>query len=733
MTTTRGTRASADQRTVRTTTLEIQRPQDFGPLERRFRIERYVLPDDLLYSKGDAETTFQRVHAALREHLDVPYKSFRHDRLDGRRRWAVYALFPRDCEAPSIFLPWHREHSDLPHRVVSSTEMPFHVLVKLLQISLFRGEVSTRFVGQDSCYAYACPDGGDFHACVCVELKGERDANDTDPVQAFRAVPQTRRFGPTDMALARQWEPFYAKRYVGQRFYFLQLRRDQAAGEQTVYHEVKIPNRRVHTMYHDARDLDASRGKILNDFIYEFIDYLQEVGITAAPRQRQLTRFKVASRGGLDLAHLGEVGVLDNRLRRDTHPLASYLDLFSRLRPNISFVPVERPEDAPGGGILALLDASADDFTNGGILAGWEDPYQRLYRSLPQMPKQSLMVNGNDKDALAGREYLDYAFPGRADEKALTLRLETSLQELYLKCAIVHGYQRFPLPRLTPEHAYVRRQTRNGQSYTTALWFDAGHMRFVDLGDPEMRPTFIKHAAHWGVDYDGRFEEFLASLRWDKEPAAYDLILGPDLFVAIEDLEERVVYDYPEIVRRHRERARLRPIEDFKLTTYADALKVDDVTPLRAFDEILDEIGQTHPMISYEDLAYGARREDLVRALRGTRGVGKPTGRILSAKYRALGLILSERGSDVQTSQGIWYDAGGAFVVGGSVPMHADGQENAHLIRRFRVFQGSDHFDREGCLATMAIPFVRLRQYTVLPYPFHLIDLHVTAFRRFEG
>jgi len=50
-------------------------------------------------------------------------------------------------------------------------------------------------------------------------------------------------------------------------------------------------------------------------------------------------------------------------------------------------------------------------------------------------------------------------------------------------------------------------------------------------------------------------------------------------------------------------------------------------------------------------------------------------------------------------------------------------QPRAHLIRRFGVYQGS--FDIQPLLLAMSVQFVRHRQYTVYPYPFHLIDLYV--------
>jgi hypothetical protein len=45
--------------------------------------------------------------------------------------------------------------------------------------------------------------------------------------------------------------------------------------------------------------------------------------------------------------------------------------------------------------------------------------------------------------------------------------------------------------------------------------------------------------------------------------------------------------------------------------------------------------------------------------------------------------------------------------------------------------EGEGHFDPQEHLAAMAVQFVRPRQYTVLPYYFHLIDLYVDTVLRY--
>lgn len=92
---------------------------------------------------------------------------------------------------------------------------------------------------------------------------------------------------------------------------------------------------------------------------------------------------------------------------RGTQPLTDYVDLLARMRPDVTFAPVERPlerlADLPSGsGLLVLLDAYGVDCAAAGIFAGQSDPYQALYQATPAIPKQSLVINTNDPNALAG-------------------------------------------------------------------------------------------------------------------------------------------------------------------------------------------------------------------------------------------------------------------------------------------------------------------------------------------
>jgi hypothetical protein len=189
------TQIQTKQQTVPTTTLVVERPANYTLLEEKFRLVRYVIPDTLLYRKNP--TDFGRVHNTLRKDINYPYKSFTYDRFEGPRKWAVYVLYPREAKISELTFPWFN-NTPLTWQEVAFSQVLLHLLVKLLQIRLFRGDETNRFIGHDKCYVYARAGSDDFHYCVEFEVKGARTNIGEPPTQEFRITPHAKRFGKID-------------------------------------------------------------------------------------------------------------------------------------------------------------------------------------------------------------------------------------------------------------------------------------------------------------------------------------------------------------------------------------------------------------------------------------------------------------------------------------------------------------------------------------------------------
>ncbi|HLG75462.1 MAG TPA: hypothetical protein VFA09_19870 [Ktedonobacteraceae bacterium] len=768
--TTQTTQAHPKQHTAKTTTLVIERPQNYALLEERFRLVRYLIPKAL---RSQNAADFGRVHNAIRDQIKFPYRSFQYDTLDGalNKQWAVYVLYPREAEVSELVLTWYQPRTPLPRREIAFSDLPLHVLLKLLQFRLFRGDKTNRFVGQDKCYVYARPGGkdSDFHYCVEIELSGAPANSEDAPTQEFRVIPHARCFGKVTPPL-RPGTPFFGKRAVGSRFVLLHLTTAAVEQESPVYSLVTFPGKRVQIKYHDLRDVNAGRGKIVFDFTQQFIVSLREVGIVAHLRERNFTLAPLSKTADIAVQQLTEVGIYDNRLRR-THSLDAYLDLFQGMYPALRFAALDDIASAPQGGVIVLLDAAAEDFEEDGLLFGRDDPYPPLYREHPNVPKQSINVNTNDPDALEGGDYLDYSMLQLSD-KDFKRNLDVVLSELYLKCAIIHGTARYPLPFIPDELAFVRRRPFDGDTITTALWFAEQQLHFIDLGDPAQSEPFYEMLEGWGVDWDKQYEKLLAERKRISEQGQvkdlpeFDIIVGRDLFVAIENLKERIFYDYDAIEQRHQEQySTAYPVKYFQLAPHYERIQQERSTTLLpleqmmqqglldgskqpstrkardsqafyrqllAYDAFLEEVAATHPMLTYQELTSGEWLERIARIFDSkATSQGKYHRRLITRIYNDLGMFLPERGENVQLYQGIWYDDTDAFLVGSPTSMNLQGQARAHLVRRFQIMQGSSHFDKEELLKTMGVLFVRHKQYTVSPYYFHLIDLYVENVLRY--
>ncbi len=771
------TQLSTELRGITTTTLLLEHPLDYSQIEEKYKVERYIVPSSLQYNKN--ATTYGRVHNTVRDQIGYPYRSYMYDTLDGEKnkKWVFYVLYPRKEEVLDITLHWLSE-KPLQRRAIAFADLPLHMVLKLLQIRFFHDDETKRFVGQDKCYVYARTDKKDISTCVEIEIKEAPTNRKTSSVQEFRVIPHARRFGKAEQPYYPA-TPLFGKHGEGKNVFFSHLRSGAVDKEKTVYQLLHFRNSRAQLKYHDPENLDAGKGKIVLDFLQAFLRSLADLGITGRLRTRLVKPAPSPEVALLPVATLETVRVFDNRLNR-THSLSDYVALFNSLSTAVQFEAVTSLTDTSHGGVILLLDAQAEDFEEGGILSSdYEDPYPQFYRSYPQLPKHSFNVNSNDPDALDGGDYLDYPML-QPDDGSLQRKLEVILNELYLKCSIIFGKSAFPLPLIPNEMAFIRRNNYKGQKMTVALWFEDNHVQFANLDNPQESELFYSLTDKWEVDWDKQYETLLAERQRFAEGEKYkdlpvfDIIVGRDLFVAIDDLEESVLYDYEEISRRQQEQTRRYPLSHFRLLPYYDQIQqrrshlltLDELSQhglldetkepktkkakasqsfykrLVEYDRLLEEIEVTHPTLAYNELVNGEWLERIARIFgsekskdreyRGKIIEGKYHSRLITGIYQDLDKFLSQKGKDVHLYQGIWYDDTNAFIVGSPNSMNIDGQERAHPIRRFQIIQGEAHFNKEQLLLTMGVQFVRHKQYTVSPYYFHLIDLYIENVLRYS-
>jgi hypothetical protein len=765
-------------RTTPTTTLIVSRPTDFRALEARYKLVRYELPMDLQWMAKKNRTIYGQMHNSLRDQLDCPYKIFTHDRRDGAEvdKWVVYALY-RHNETPTTI-----NISFLPHAPVHASPITFdsldlHLLLKLLQIAYVLGEQTRRFIGQDLCYVHAKKEGN-AHTCLLIDIKGDIRTEREDSEQEFKVTGQARRFQRVDYPDGASLPYAYFERKITDgTVYFLHLKRreiekNRETGE-PLYGIRAQEGKRTTLFYHDQRNIEESVGKLLYDFIHDFTAYLADYGITSRLKERHFFEF-LPSRGQshLPLSLLNPIAVFENRLAA-VRPLPDYFEVFAQWMPDLHFKAVTDLSQIPTGAALVIQDYNKEDFEPGGLLAAEhrEDPYVKLYRTYPQLSKQSINVNTNKSADSTAAAYLDYPAlePGN---KIFKLKLEVSLSQLYLKDVIRHERSvQERLPLAPTDFVFIRkdRYFPYQPPYETLLFFENDRLRFLDLRDPIQGQQREELLARLGVDWEARYEEMLHKYRKrgehdeDRELTNYDVIVGPGLFVELEDLNERVLYDYDTIVERQDAVKMALPIEALKLLAFYDIIRNDPHLSLRdlherglleeqahpkpgreaeslkfyrqleEYDAYLDELQQFYPEISFNELWQGERMEQIIRIFDihpDKHGKYRNT-QFKSYYQKKRGWFSSDKAKDVHMYEGIWYDNHNCYMVGSSQSLK-DHQPRAHLIRHFHIYQGHDHFDIQPLLRSTSVQFVRFNQYTVYPYAFHLLDLYVESVLRFR-
>jgi hypothetical protein len=205
--------------------------------------------------------------------------------------------------------------------------------------------------------------------------------------------------------------------------------------------------------------------------------------------------------------------------------------------------------------------------------------HEQLYQGLPFVAKQFVNVNGNDPEKGGSREdYLDYELelPGEHQRSM-------ALNQLFLKDLILRERdvkKRLPLAptNLMLVHRENRSRGQKKQAYEVAAYVEGNIVRFLNLSDRTARAKFYDLVDELGVDWDNCYEQLRARYKKsnDREDLnTYDVIVGPELFVDIEDAHEALLYEYEEILRRTEEYNQSFPLDELKLAAHYDML-IDD-------------------------------------------------------------------------------------------------------------------------------------------------------------
>jgi hypothetical protein len=694
---------------------------------------------------------YAEFHNSLKEQIPYPYKAFQHAFVNGKKTWVVYVLCPKDGTPPTVNLERARYSLEFSSLTFNDMwEEDWFNLLKLLQIAYFRGLENEYFVGRDDCYIYVQPRPKykDSHICMQIKLsgwnRGERHLRIIGEAHTFRRYSKAPSNGSSNS------ETYYALSAIenGQRFFAQLSPKDISAffeKNKPVYVNRSIEGTRTHLNYHSQSEIEKSRGFILHTFIEGFVDYLGQYGIIADPLLRTFFEFEPSTPNPeIPLNDISPIYVYDAR-HKHRFPIQDYLNVFVEAveernkgknkgrKSTLSFVPITAiSRDIVGTGtVLILQDAKQKAYEEGGTLyehSLYKDPHAELYQNFPNIPKQFLNVNlAGDPEEKDAEVYLNYPM---VDKKDLKHSLPACLNQLFLKAVILHEKDAVEakLPYAPVPYFFIRKRTYSGNSYEVMHYFENNIPKFMPLLDEASRNERKRLAIALGINWDQMYERMLDKYKPNRKSneeqlTSYDVILGPNLFIDLEDLEERLLYNYAGIVERQQARRTPRPIEEFYLTPQTGDSKWEE------FDQVLEKVGRHRPIISLEELAEGEIMEKLVPILKVEPKDGKILKqtfmRALLRPYQELDKFPSPKDSSLHMYDGIWRTEDNCYMVGSAQTLNKV-QSRAHLVRRLDVLQGQlSSQDLQNLFDAMSVQFIRLDEYTVMPYYFNLIDIFV--------
>lgn len=372
-------------------------------------------------------------------------------------------------------------------------------------------------------------------------------------------------------------------------------------------------------------------------------------------------------------------------------------------------------------------------------------------------------------------EYLTYDPPNLTDEKEKATAIteaRVAMNQLFLKDLLLNERRANSCVPLVPDglmyvHAENRVTDSNKKRYEAALYLDPnkGAFRLLNLqSNMDDRDTFYAIVDNWGVAdaYGATIKKDYADDDGNRDDRpTYDVILGENLCIRIDDMKESLLYEYEVLAERNEEFQEQRAIDAFKLLNRFNEIvdnqayteeylqvsgllsnkpmlskpnsKLKEAVNLykavQAFDEFLDSLKNRYPTLSFAQLTTSPKKDKEESLAKKIEDIFGSTTKFHN-QFKKLGMFAGMREADVTSVyRGIWHTGDLKYVVGDVNAMNQK-QANAHLVRQFHVEMGD--FDILPMLEAMSVTFVRLNQYTVRPYYFHLIDIYIDHVLQYE-
>lgn len=481
-----------DSVTTKTTTLVIEKPDSFEKLAQKYCLMRYELPPNY---RLQYDEDFSRVHIAIKTHLRVPYRLFTNERAtpDDRPRRVIYALFLRGEETVKTELTIDLSTA-LSGQEIQASQLPFHMLVKLLQMSYAQTDESA-FTAIGKYYVHAKGQKSPV-TCLEIEIKGDRQNKEGDRKQIFQVISHAKQ-----MRLRRKEsiqprykyiDPHFRRQIKDGQHLYIQLLPDEIDDFNGEIFTFPIQSKeRASLDFHSNLDPERTRGKRLFDFTHKFVKYLSLLDIHAYHAERHFTQFiPSATNAKFQAGKMACVYLYDNRLSKTETAIESYQSLLRQRCPDIDFEIIQELHSGLEHPVLIVQDHTKADFEEGGkYYPQIPDPYKQI-RNNPDLvciPKQSIHIDSFVTDGTP------------QVEKKLTQIIAVCMTQLCLKQLVlsdqpIHNGVPFSFrnklgqPTTLSQYAFVRQKNYgNNQRYGVVAWMEGEYLRFEDILAPQGR------------------------------------------------------------------------------------------------------------------------------------------------------------------------------------------------------------------------------------------------------
>ncbi|MCB9231085.1 MAG: hypothetical protein H6581_05460 [Bacteroidia bacterium] len=667
---------------------------DFSEFSSNFQILKYRIP----WMKGNKEAQHALMHNWAKGNISSPYY------LHSPKK-ELYILLPNDsvntlinCEGTPLFAeklkPWN-VYSD--------------ILIKLVLAEYF--SKSPSFISSEKFFLFAKAEKGQKYALVyCIRLAKKRSENFSDEfiVQGFATRFKKVTLEEYLTYYSRKQVPYGIEFHRNKQVFLRQLKVSEISQHKGgIFLHLPPKWEKSSMSFHSVDSLNKfnlSRGALLQSFIDSFISHLKAHGISASQRKAKLIQVSSSYQTATINLKGFKVGLIDARFN-PSFPLNEMVTLPENLIKNVSLVPktLDRFEkDLP---LLFAMDYGKNAFEEGGILAGKSDPYFTL-KSNPdfsKIPTQGLKIEDLDRRQ-NGNQFESKTF------KNLKRNIEISVNQLALKAAIL-GFNfetsRLPHVELLKEKVYVQKEwafyLKNGKLVIQQTQSRAKLVQLLteisNISHPEMLLNDIyENENPFKLEFDS---EFFAP----KNPT----IFHRGQCIQIIETQEKVLYEENIIKERLAKREAKIPKAKF-LSSKNDHVSLQMNQFIKNFfpqeflsyEEILSAIGKNLP----ETILKRNNDTYLRKYLKDCCGID---------------LMGKREGGIFGIFQGIWFEEENQQYFVGRQQGRKPTQENTFQLRKIHQLRGE--FSPDQFFPLLMVDFIRHNEWTVLPYPFRLIQM----------